>query len=148
MMIDDYGSENGLPSIVRRRIIFGWEIGTTNRKILQTYQLHSQKYLGPTAMDAEMVLLMANQAQGADIDIRVVCDGRSPDCNVWSNFKQVFDAIIWDPPYGVRAGGRKSGGIRPEGKGMLVKHKGKATNDVYFSPITALQANKRLRMFP
>ncbi|KAK7827863.1 trna (guanine(10)-n2)-methyltransferase like protein [Quercus suber] len=115
-------------------------------------------------MDAEMAFLMANQAlatpgklvydpfvgtgsilvaaahfgamtMGADIDIRVVRDGRGPDCNVWSNFKQyglpmpigllradnnlppwrpglkeVFDAIICDPPYGVRAGGRKSGG--------------------------------------
>lgn len=27
--------------------------------------------------------------QGADIDIRVVRDGRGPECNVWSNFKQV-----------------------------------------------------------
>lgn len=27
--------------------------------------------------------------QGADIDIRVVRDGRGPDRNVWSNFKQV-----------------------------------------------------------
>uniref|UniRef100_R7W1E7 tRNA (guanine(10)-N(2))-methyltransferase n=1 Tax=Aegilops tauschii TaxID=37682 RepID=R7W1E7_AEGTA len=73
--------------------------------------------------------------QGADIDIRVVRDGRGPDCNIWSNFeqyklpeplcvlradnnlppwrpglKEIFDAIICDPPYGVRAGGRKSGG--------------------------------------
>ncbi|KAL2491008.1 methyltransferase [Abeliophyllum distichum] len=161
---DDYGSENGLPPIVERRIFFGREIGAADRKILQTYQLKSRKYLGPTAMDAEMAFLMANQAQvrtgklvydpfvgtgsiliaaahfgamtmGADIDIRVVRDGRGPDCNVWSNFKQyelpmplsllradnnlppwrsglkeVFDAIICDPPYGVRAGGRKSGG--------------------------------------
>ncbi|CAA2959026.1 tRNA (guanine(10)-N2)-methyltransferase homolog [Olea europaea var. sylvestris] len=161
---DDYGSENGLPPIVHRRIFFGREIGTADRKILQTYQLKSRKYLGPTAMDAEMAFLMANQAQvrtgklvydpfvgtgsiliaaahfgamtmGADIDIRVVRDGRGPDCNVWSNFKQyglpmplsllradnnlppwrsglkeMFDAIICDPPYGVRAGGRKSGG--------------------------------------
>lgn len=28
--------------------------------------------------------------QGADIDIRVVRDGRGPDCNVWSNFEQVI----------------------------------------------------------
>ena len=28
--------------------------------------------------------------QGADIDIRVVRDGRGPDCNIWSNFKQVI----------------------------------------------------------
>ncbi|KAL0384519.1 UNVERIFIED_CONTAM: tRNA (guanine(10)-N2)-methyltransferase [Sesamum radiatum] len=161
---DDYGDNNGLPPIVQRRIFFGREVGSSDRKILQTYQLKSRKYLGPTAMDAEMAFLMANQAQvkpgklvydpfvgtgsiliaaahfgamtmGADIDIRVVRDGRGPDCNVWSNFKQyglpmplsllradnnlppwrsglkeVFDAIICDPPYGVRAGGRKSGG--------------------------------------
>jgi hypothetical protein len=28
--------------------------------------------------------------QGADIDIRVVRDGRGPNCNVWSNFEQVI----------------------------------------------------------
>lgn len=27
--------------------------------------------------------------QGADIDIRVVRDGKGPDRNVWSNFRQV-----------------------------------------------------------
>lgn len=31
--------------------------------------------------------------QGADIDIRVVRDGHGPDCNVWSNFKQVNSLI-------------------------------------------------------
>ncbi|OIT00622.1 PREDICTED: tRNA (guanine(10)-N2)-methyltransferase homolog [Nicotiana attenuata] len=161
---DNYGSSNGLPPIVGRKVFFGREIGAADRKLLPTYQLKSRTYLGPTAMDAEMAFLMANQAQakpgrlvydpfvgtgsilvaaahygamtmGADIDIRVVRDGRGPDCNVWSNFKQyglptpiallradnnlppwrsglkeVFDAIICDPPYGVRAGGRKSGG--------------------------------------
>ncbi|WCJ41973.1 hypothetical protein M5689_022807 [Euphorbia peplus] len=164
METDDYGVSNGLPPVAQRRIFFGREIGGADRKLLPTYQLKSRKYLGPTAMDAEMAFLMANQAlvtpgklifdpfvgtgsilvaaahfgamtMGADIDIRVVRDGRSPDCNVWSNFKQyglqmpigllradnnlppwrpglkeVFDAIICDPPYGVRAGGRKSGG--------------------------------------
>ncbi|XP_071935563.1 uncharacterized protein [Coffea arabica] len=164
METDNYGSNNGLPPIVCRRIFFGREIGAADRKLLPTYQLKSRTYLGPTAMDAEMAFLMANQAQaktgklvydpfvgtgsiliaaahfgamtmGADIDIRVVRDGRGPDCNVWTNFKQyglpmpisllradnnlppwrpglkeVFDCIICDPPYGVRAGGRKSGG--------------------------------------
>ncbi|VFQ59074.1 unnamed protein product [Cuscuta campestris] len=161
---DKYDSNNGLPPILHRRVFFGREVGAADRKLLPTYQLKSRNYLGPTAMDAEMAFLMANQAQanpgklvydpfvgtgsilvaaahykamtmGADIDIRVVRDGRGPDCNVWSNFKQyglpspisliradnglppwrkglkeVFDAIICDPPYGVRAGGRKSGG--------------------------------------
>ncbi|KAF4350754.1 uncharacterized protein LOC115720686 [Cannabis sativa] len=164
METDDYGCNNGLPPIDQRRIFFGREIGGADRKLLPTYQLKSRNYLGPTAMDAEMAFLMANQAlvmpgklvydpfvgtgsilvaaahfgamtMGADIDIRVVRDGRGPDCNVWSNFKQyglpmpiallradnnlppwrsglkeIFDAIICDPPYGVRAGGRKSGG--------------------------------------
>lgn len=164
METDNYGCNNGLPPIVHRRIFFGREIGAADRKLLPTYQLKSRTYLGPTAMDAEMAFLMANQAQakpgklvydpfvgtgsiliaaahfgamtmGADIDIRVVRDGRGPDCNVWTNFKQyglpmpisllradnnlppwrpglkeVFDCIICDPPYGVRAGGRKSGG--------------------------------------
>ncbi|XP_048424575.1 tRNA (guanine(10)-N2)-methyltransferase homolog [Pyrus x bretschneideri] len=164
METDDYGVNNGLPPIVQRRIFFGREIGGADRKLLPTYQLKSRTYLGPTAMDAEIAFLMANQAlvtpgklvydpfvgtgsiliaaahfgamtMGADIDIRVVRDGRGPDCNVWSNFKQyglpmpiallradnnlppwrtglkeIFDAIICDPPYGVRAGGRKSGG--------------------------------------
>ncbi|MQL85975.1 hypothetical protein Taro_018500 [Colocasia esculenta] len=164
METDDYGSNNGLPPVVERSVFFGREIGAADRKLLPIYQLKSRKYLGPTAMDAEMAFLMANQGMaqpgkliydpfvgtgsiliaaahfgamtmGADIDIRVVRDGRGPDCNVWSNFNQyglpmpisllradnnlppwrqglgeVFDAIICDPPYGVRAGGRKSGG--------------------------------------
>ncbi|KAL0827712.1 hypothetical protein Bca101_051390 [Brassica carinata] len=151
MEMDESEENNGLQPILQRRIFFGRE-------------LKSRTYLGPTAMDAEMAFLMANQAKatsgklvydpfvgtgsilvsaarfgamtmGADIDIRVVRDGRGPDCNVWSNFKQyglpmpvallrmdnnlppwrsglneIFDAIICDPPYGVRAGGRKSGG--------------------------------------
>ncbi|WVZ23610.1 hypothetical protein V8G54_002154 [Vigna mungo] len=162
--VDNYGGNNGLPPIVQKRIFFGREVGGAVRKLIPTYQLKSRNYLGPTAMDAEMAFLMANQAlatsgklvydpfvgtgsilvaaahfgamtMGADIDIRVVRDGRGPNCNVWSNFKQyglpmpvgllradnnlppwrptlkeVFDAIICDPPYGVRAGGRKSGG--------------------------------------
>ncbi|XP_031744564.1 tRNA (guanine(10)-N2)-methyltransferase homolog isoform X5 [Cucumis sativus] len=112
----DYGLNNGLPPIAQRRIFFG-PVGGADRKLIPTYQLKSRTYLGPTAMDAEMAFLMANQAlatsgklvfdpfvgtgsilvgaahfgamtMGADIDIRVVRDGRGPDCNVWSNFKQ------------------------------------------------------------
>lgn len=35
-------------------------------------------------------ILLIEVFQGADIDIRVVRDGRGPDCNVWSNFEQVI----------------------------------------------------------
>uniref|UniRef100_A0A0D9YTM9 tRNA (guanine(10)-N(2))-methyltransferase n=1 Tax=Oryza glumipatula TaxID=40148 RepID=A0A0D9YTM9_9ORYZ len=148
METDDYGCNNGLPPVAQRTVFFGREVGAADRHLLPTYQLKSRKYIGPTAMDAEMAFLMANQGLArpgklvydpfvgtGNIDIRVVRDGRGPDCNIWSNFeqyklpeplcilradnnvppwrpglKEVFDAIICDPPYGVRAGGRKSGG--------------------------------------
>ncbi|CAM6108617.1 unnamed protein product [Calypogeia fissa] len=165
-IIETFAMNNGLPPVCKKSIIFGREIGVADRKSVVKYELSRRKYLGPTAMDAEISLLMANQAlvqrgklvydpfvgtgsilvgaahygamtMGADIDIRVIRDGKGPDRNVWSNFKQydlpqplgliradnnlrpwrpdlseVFDAIICDPPYGVRAGGRKSGGRR------------------------------------
>ncbi|KAG8060784.1 hypothetical protein GUJ93_ZPchr0002g24809 [Zizania palustris] len=97
---------------------------------------------------------------GADIDIRVVLDGHGPDCNIWSNFeqyklleplcvlradnnvppwrsglKEIFDAIICDPPYGVRAGGRKSGG-RKVIKGAIAPYTipdEKRDNHIHFS---------------
>ncbi|XP_013615833.1 PREDICTED: tRNA (guanine(10)-N2)-methyltransferase-like, partial [Brassica oleracea var. oleracea] len=117
MEMDESEENNGLQPILQRRIFFGREVGFADRKLLPAFQLKSRTYLGPTAMDAEMAFLMANQAKatsgklvydpfvgtgsilvsaarfgamtmGADIDIRVVRDGRGPDCNVWSNFKQ------------------------------------------------------------
>lgn len=61
METDNYGSNNGLPPIVQRAIFFGREVGAADRKLLPTYHLKSRKYLGPTAMDAEVAFLMANQ---------------------------------------------------------------------------------------
>ena len=65
METDDYGGNNGLPPVVQKRIFFGREVGSADRKLLPTYQLKSRTYLGPTAMDAEMAFLMANQALAA-----------------------------------------------------------------------------------
>ncbi|KAH9802417.1 UPF0020 domain-containing protein [Citrus sinensis] len=175
---DDYGVNNGLPPVAERRIFFGREIGAADRKLIPTYQLKSRNYLGPTAMDAEVafwptrhwlnlgnlsmtllsalgVFLLLQLTSGADIDIRVVRDGRGPILMfgaILSRFEKlmwamvciivselhdtvlvliflqyglqmpigllrqiitfhlgvlVFDAIICDPPYGVRASGRK-----------------------------------------
>lgn len=61
METDDYGGNNGLPPIVQRRIFFGREVGGADRRLLPTYQLKSRTYIGPTAMDAEIAFLMANQ---------------------------------------------------------------------------------------
>eukprot|EP00850_Spirogloea_muscicola_P000378 SM000001S04780 [mRNA] locus=s1:2135765:2141850:- [translate_table: standard] len=136
----DSGTNRGLPPLASQRVIFAREVACSDRPNLITkYALPTRNFLGPTAMDAEVAFIMANQALarqgslvydpfagtgsilvaaahygamtvGADIDIRILRDGKGPDRNVWANFEQVFDAIICDPPYGVRAGGRKSGG--------------------------------------
>ncbi|CAI5490509.1 unnamed protein product [Closterium sp. Naga37s-1] len=157
-------TNNGLPPNMPLRVFIGREVAVSDRTVATKYELSRRRYLGPTAMDAELSLLMANQALarrgalmydpfvgtgsilvaaahfgaitlGADIDIRVVRDGKGPNRDVWANFHQyslqppvgllradnncppwrqdlreMFHAIICDPPYGVRAGGRKSGG--------------------------------------
>lgn len=84
---------------------------------------------------------------GTDIDLRVL-RGRSEDENILANFKQfnlpppelvrcdnslyhrhfrshlpLFDAILTDPPYGIRAGARKSGSKRDEVRPVLDEHR-------------------------
>ncbi|KAJ3043779.1 hypothetical protein HDV00_004186 [Rhizophlyctis rosea] len=160
---EDYGNhaEKGQPAPEKpRRVIFGRLIGTGNRKIVNKYDLKKRQYIGITSMDAELSLIMANQALvrsgsfvldpfvgtgsflitcahfgaytiGSDIDGRQIRgkDGKS----IVSNGKQynvtgrivdnlvtdlahhpwradtLFDAIVCDPPYGVRAGAKKIG---------------------------------------
>ena len=141
----------------------GREIGasTNARDLVSKFDLKKRAYLGPTSMDNELSLVMANMGHarpgsavfdpfagtgsiliacaqfgaftfGADIDIRVLRgkEGVSP----FTNFAQyglpspelvrmdasrharhvrerqpLYDAIVCDPPYGIRAGGRQSG---------------------------------------
>lgn len=84
---------------------------------------------------------------GTDIDLRVL-RGRSQEENVKSNFRQyglpppelirsdnaiyhrhyrqhqpLYDAIICDPPYGIRAGARKSGSRREETRPVQEEHR-------------------------
>ena len=84
---------------------------------------------------------------GTDIDIRVL-KGRSENENIWSNFAQfqlprpelvrsdnslyyrhflsddpMYDAIVTDPPYGIRAGARMSGSKRKEVRPVLEEHR-------------------------
>ena len=86
-------------------------------------------------------------AFGTDIDLRVL-RGRSQTENIRSNFQQyglsppelvrsdnaiyhrhfrenlaLFDAIVTDPPYGIRAGAKKSGSRREEVREVLDEHR-------------------------
>jgi tRNA (guanine10-N2)-methyltransferase len=85
---------------------------------------------------------------GSDIDIRVL-RGRSEEENIWKNFDQfnlqrpeiirtdnaiyhrhfrhdqpLYDAIICDPPYGIRAGARKTGSRLDMPRPILDEHRG------------------------
>lgn len=84
---------------------------------------------------------------GTDIDIRVL-RGRSENENIWSNFAQfnlpqpeivrsdnalysrhfrtqvpLYDAIVCDPPYGIRAGARMSGSRRNQPRPVSEEHR-------------------------
>jgi tRNA G10 N-methylase Trm11 len=145
---------------------------------VQPYKLTARRYLGPTSMDTELAFVMCNLGQvrphslvydpfagtasvlvaaaahgavvlGADIDIRVIRDGKLDKTgsvvNAYSNFRDyglpdpagllrmdagnpawrpglegVLDGLLCDPPYGVRAGGRT---MLPRAQGALVKDK-------------------------
>ena len=84
---------------------------------------------------------------GSDIDIRVL-QGKSKTQNIWTNFDQynlqrpeitrtdnaiyhrhyrnhkpLYDAIICDPPYGIRAGARKTGSRLDQPRPILDEHR-------------------------
>jgi tRNA G10 N-methylase Trm11 len=176
---------------VVRRVFLLRRLAVSARALVGAQSLKRRRYLGPTSMENEMSLLMANQGlarrgsrvldpfvgtgslllsasnfgaqcTGWDIDTRVlrgVVRGRRGANNVWSNFDQyglprpeivrcdlsthehafrwpappaaaaaaaqaaqagLFDAIICDPPYGIRAGARRGaaeGGAAEGGAG-------------------------------
>eukprot|EP00934_Nitzschia_sp_Nitz4_P005528 Nitzschia sp. Nitz4//scaffold74_size92883//19417//21099//NITZ4_004816-RA/size92883-processed-gene-0.3-mRNA-1//1//CDS//3329557574//5518//frame0 len=84
---------------------------------------------------------------GSDIDIRVL-KGKGDDQNIWTNFDQyklqrpeilrsdnsmyhrhyrehvpLYDAIVTDPPYGIRAGARRTGSRRDNPTPILEEHR-------------------------
>ena len=91
--------------------------------------------------------LRGGYCMGTDIDLRVL-RGRGEDENVYSNFSQyslgrpelvrsdnalyhrhyrshkpLYDAIICDPPYGIRAGARKSGSKLDQPRAVAEEHR-------------------------
>jgi len=169
-VLEDYGLDPYLsaPPTEPYMIYFGRLIASGNRNLIQTYNLKKRNYIGNTSMDAELSLIMANQAlaapgkliydpfvgtgsflltcaqfgaftMGSDIDGRQIRGQTNK--SIKSNVEQYnlrgkvldtlvfdichhpwrdnlwFDAIVTDPPYGVRAGaktlGRKNSSRRP-----------------------------------
>lgn len=148
------------------KVMMGMCAGTGHRQIVAKYDLKKRPYLGTTSMDAELSLIMANQAMarpgslvydpfvgtgsflcscsefgaytlGSDLDGRQI-RGTEAKGSIESNvqaydlskqvlgtlvfdikqhpFKQVtfIDAIVTDPPYGVRAGAKCIAKVGPE----------------------------------
>ena len=54
---------NGLPPPTDPWMCFARQLAMSDRSAVTRFPLPQRAYLGPTAMDAEMALLMANQAQ-------------------------------------------------------------------------------------
>eukprot|EP00775_Hariotina_reticulata_P006648 gene6648-6873_t len=90
----------------------------TNMAQVKRHSLVLDPYVGTGSI---LVAAAARGAytMGADIDIRVIKRGKvdpttGRQLDIYSNYQQyglpspVFDAVLGDPPYGVRAGGRKS----------------------------------------
>ncbi|KAI8146385.1 S-adenosyl-L-methionine-dependent methyltransferase [Fennellomyces sp. T-0311] len=161
-VIEDYGSGPPVMGVEPKRqwIYMGRLVATGGRDVVQKYNLKKRKYLGTTSMDAELSLVMANQAQaapgkliydpfvgtgsflftcahfgaftlGSDIDGRQIRGkgGKGVKSNIeqynlqsrvldslvfdvchhpW-RIKGWLDAIVTDPPYGVRAGAKRLG---------------------------------------
>ncbi|OZJ04374.1 hypothetical protein BZG36_03199 [Bifiguratus adelaidae] len=160
-VLEDYGKHtHSTQAKVPLWIYFGKEVAESSRDAILKYNLKKRKYIGTTSMDAELSLIMANQALvrpgklvydpfvgtgsflltcahfgaytlGSDIDGRQIRgkEGLSITANVeqynlaslvldqltfdithhpWRAVP-LFDAIVTDPPYGVRAGAKRLG---------------------------------------
>ncbi|KAI9144597.1 S-adenosyl-L-methionine-dependent methyltransferase [Paraphysoderma sedebokerense] len=160
VIVEDYGENSQAKAVLGKpnRIYFGVLLSKGHRQAVDRYNLKKRKYLGTTSMDAELSLVMANQALaapgklmydpfvgtgsflvasahfgattvGSDIDGRQIrgkdkhsirsnieqygIGANVLDClvfdvkhNPWRENIEWFDAIITDPPYGVRAGAK------------------------------------------
>ncbi|KAJ1967637.1 hypothetical protein IWQ62_001731 [Dispira parvispora] len=174
VVYEDYGIDPALHRVQSEpmQVHFGRLLALSNRGLVGKFNLKKRNYLGNTSMDAELSLVMANQAlarpgalvydpfvgtgsflltcahfgaltMGSDIDGRQIRGSRTATNGIQANVEQYnlgrrvldtvvfdisrnpwrqhgptrtgpwFDAIVTDPPYGVRAGakrlGRKSG---------------------------------------
>ncbi|KAJ2649060.1 hypothetical protein IWW40_003471 [Coemansia sp. RSA 1250] len=174
-------------------IWFGRLVGQGSRELIDKFDVKKRRYLGNTTMDAELSLVMANQAlarpgtlvydpfvgtgsflltcshfgacsMGSDIDgrqIRGTAGFRLGVDGISANFEQygvgdrvldtavfdicrnpwrsgpMFDAIVTDPPYGVRAGAKRLGrkdGTNPDISFKIVEGVENYKREDYYPP--------------
>ncbi|ORX45312.1 tRNA guanosine-2'-O-methyltransferase [Hesseltinella vesiculosa] len=63
-LLEDWGCQR--PSTGLKYVYMGRLVARGNRDLVKTYNLKKRKYLGTTSMDAELSLIMANQALATD----------------------------------------------------------------------------------
>ncbi|KAJ2235512.1 NADPH-adrenodoxin reductase, partial [Coemansia sp. RSA 485] len=194
LVLEDYGeTENPLPNEEPKMLWFGRVVGRGSRELIDKFDVKKRKYLGNTTMDAELSLVMANQAlarpgilvydpfvgtgsflltcshfgacsMGSDIDGRQIrgtagfrrnvngikanlaqynLESRVLDTTVFDVCRNpwrsgaLFDAIVTDPPYGVRAGAKRLGrrnGTVPENSFRVVDGIPNHRRDDYYPP--------------
>ncbi|KAJ1797139.1 hypothetical protein LPJ59_003325 [Coemansia sp. RSA 2399] len=199
LVCEDYGRTNlPVPPETPKKLWFGRIVGRGSRQLVDMFDVKKRKYLGNTTMDAELSLVMANQALarpgalvydpfvgtgsflltcsyfgacsvGSDIDgrqIRGTAGFRKGVNGISANLAQyqladrvldtavfdvcrnpwrsgpLFDAIVTDPPYGVRAGakrlGRKNGTV-PEHSFTIVDGVENHKRSDYYPPTVAYE---------
>ncbi|KAI5630926.1 putative RNA methylase family UPF0020 domain-containing protein [Phthorimaea operculella] len=126
--LEFYGSDpNNVPE-QPYDLFFGKMIADGQRDLIQHYSLKKRQFIGNTSMDAQLAIIMANQAKVQPGDLvydpfvgsgsllvasahfgsaylDVIVSDFSPALERWTE----FDAIITDPPYGVREPNEKIG---------------------------------------
>ncbi|KAJ1662118.1 hypothetical protein IW140_000803 [Coemansia sp. RSA 1813] len=199
LVCEDYGeSDLPVPPETPKMLWFGRMVGRGSRHLVDMFDVKKRKYLGNTTMDAELSLVMANQAlarpgalvydpfvgtgsflltcsyfgacsMGSDIDgrqIRGTAGFRKGVNGIRANLDQynlsdrvldtavfdicrnpwrngpLFDAIITDPPYGVRAGAKRLGrrnGTVPQNSFTIVDGVENHKRSDYYPPTVAYE---------
>ncbi|RVE62468.1 hypothetical protein OJAV_G00157260 [Oryzias javanicus] len=143
-LLEDYGSDpNNIPQHPDY-MYFGRWIADGQRELIRTHSVKNRHFIGNTSMDAGLSLIMTNHAKvkendlvfdpfvgtgsllvacshfgayvcGTDIDYNTIHGkGRSSRKN--QKKAALFDAIITDPPYGIRESTRKTGSYKENPK--------------------------------
>ena len=62
-ILEDYGDDPNSAPLLPVRIFFGRLIAEGQRSLISHYSLKTRHFIGNTSMDAQLSLIMANQAQ-------------------------------------------------------------------------------------